>query len=327
MFVAKKSAKGVLLAISMSLALWATFSIAEKYFFDLLFYQKSPLHGYADNVSVVASYSNNFFLKNRVKDVRKLIDPQVTFIKTTKSNPYKIVIIGDSYTYGEGVLKHQRFGDVLEKKLNKIHPTEVYILAQPGDDIVDHLAKYELAQRKIKPNLVIVALVSNDLIEVMDAKYPGQEEVYQELQTKCNPPEFDKKVTWEVMDYDILTADYLLPSVSPYYSNICYLETTIGIISANTELSSLFYTFESIPYKDRICSKHSTKTNYQMKLVSAEIEDIIMKSTDNYITYGWQKQELYKVSLREDHPSKEAHEIIAEQLFQEVIKLQKAPYY
>lgn len=136
--------------------------IAEKYFFDKFFYQKSVAHGYYPPGAEI-QYAD---FGNRSKDIISLYNHKLT----NDPKVYNIAIIGDSHVWGQGIRNNQRFAYLLENKLNKIRPTKVYSFGKGGSNTLNYFRMYErILSSSISINTYIILPVSNDaLINVGD---------------------------------------------------------------------------------------------------------------------------------------------------------------
>ena len=158
--IAKATINILLSFISVVISLLLSYWIAERYFFDKLFYQKSiqhgywiPIEGYKERVADLLE------LESRLKDDRglQLHDKQ-------PSNKFTIAVIGDSYVWGQGVRFSQTATQGLEKKLNKYRNTEVLSFAYSGDNILDYAHRYHQIMQSFDVDLYIFALVINDIL-------------------------------------------------------------------------------------------------------------------------------------------------------------------
>jgi hypothetical protein len=183
----------------MGVAFW----LAEFIFYDRIFFQKSALHGYhywfthQDELEG-HNYLERLLLNHRLMDINNLLveveNPvlnnscrSLTPIQGrtyTHQKPLTIAIIGDSVAYGSGIRQSQRFGQILEQKINKIVPTKVYNLAEVGNGIADYYALYRLARDYLHPDLVVVTIIENDL-EVLPSRYPNSAATFQQLTAGC----------------------------------------------------------------------------------------------------------------------------------------------
>ena len=72
---------------------------------------------------------------------------------------YRIVVVGDSFTWGQGIERAERFSDLLEQFLGARY--EVFNFALPGDKMPEHLARLTQALT-VSPDFVLLQLYPND---------------------------------------------------------------------------------------------------------------------------------------------------------------------
>jgi GDSL-like lipase/acylhydrolase family protein len=76
-----------------------------------------------------------------------------------KSNRYRIVVVGDSFTWGQGVEERDRFSNLIEQSLGAQY--EVFNFGRPGNNMPEHLEV--LAQAlTVAPHFVLLQLYIND---------------------------------------------------------------------------------------------------------------------------------------------------------------------
>jgi len=75
------------------------------------------------------------------------------------ANRYRIAIIGDSFTFGNGIEEPERFSNLLQKSLGPQY--EVLNFGRPGNNMPDHLKELDLAL-KFSPDFVLLQLYEND---------------------------------------------------------------------------------------------------------------------------------------------------------------------
>ena len=79
------------------------------------------------------------------------------------SGSYRIAIIGDSITYGQGVEEKNRFSNLIGEYLNTINPKyEVLNFGRPGAETVDHLSILKEVVLSANPNYIILQWFIND---------------------------------------------------------------------------------------------------------------------------------------------------------------------
>ena len=76
-----------------------------------------------------------------------------------RSDAYRIAVVGDSFTWGQGVEENQRFSDLIEKALGPGY--EVFNFGKPGNNMPEHLEVLPQALA-IRPDFVLLQLYIND---------------------------------------------------------------------------------------------------------------------------------------------------------------------
>lgn len=78
------------------------------------------------------------------------------------TNQSKIVFIGDSFTYGWGVNKSERYTEIAEKKLGK-DKVESMNIAIPGTGIIDYYLLFKHKALDLDPDKVVIGFRYNDV--------------------------------------------------------------------------------------------------------------------------------------------------------------------
>jgi len=76
-----------------------------------------------------------------------------------KSDKYRIAVVGDSFTWGQGVEERDRFSDLIERALGPGY--EVFNFGRPGDNMPEHLDVLTQALA-VHPDFVLLQLYIND---------------------------------------------------------------------------------------------------------------------------------------------------------------------
>jgi len=88
------------------------------------------------------------------------------------SGVYRIVVLGDSLTFGQGVNDNETFPYYLEELLNKKNISakrfEVLNFGVPGYNTLQEVEAFKVKALKYSPDLVIIAHVSNDIENVSE---------------------------------------------------------------------------------------------------------------------------------------------------------------
>jgi len=76
-----------------------------------------------------------------------------------KSGAYRIAIVGDSFTWGQGIDERERFSNLIEQALGPGY--EVFNFGRPGDNMPEHLDVLTQALA-VQPDFVLLQLYIND---------------------------------------------------------------------------------------------------------------------------------------------------------------------
>lgn len=104
---------------------------------------------------------------------------QIPDYKTDKpEGVYRIVTLGDSYTFGENVNTEDNYPSQLEKKLNEnlkcknIKSFQILNLGMEGYDISYAVERYKLRGQKYNPDLVLWFIIDGDLLRIDELQIP-----------------------------------------------------------------------------------------------------------------------------------------------------------
>jgi hypothetical protein len=312
-----------LIFISTFITYQTVYQIGENYFFDKLFFYKSVEHGYwvPDKKLSLEDFGK------RSKDLIQLNkhwqSKQDNNIlgKTTKVNDDKLTIalIGDSYVWGQGVKYEETLPHLLEKKLNKITKTEVISLAESGDSILDFWENYQKAKEIYNVDLFIFFPVENDLMLNKHRNYKDHIFFWKVCENKIENSE---------PTYDLDPEDNYLESNNKYYDqvlkdswtnefNICLLDHFLENIPREKVIFFISqdpYFYEKNNYHESILAW----SKYLEYLKKYNKNMVLLKPNNNTKKY-WDSIENFRVSIKETHPSKFAHKIYSETLYEEII--------
>ena len=80
----------------------------------------------------------------------------------------RVICLGDSVTYGYGVLQEESYPSYLEKELSSTGAFEVFNVALPGWSTRQQRIAYERIARRYRPNYVILGVCLNDIAEMQN---------------------------------------------------------------------------------------------------------------------------------------------------------------
>lgn len=154
--------------------------------------QYDPLLGYAGVPNLDTWFILPDFKHRIVNNSRGYRDRERAYDKGGRK---RIVVLGDSTTWGWGVESGERFSDVIEKRLEG---WEVINLAQAGYSTDQELLVLESEGLKYRPDVVILLFDRNDVVEgnnakIIDGMQPKPFFVEEDgrLALKNNPVPFD----------------------------------------------------------------------------------------------------------------------------------------
>ncbi|HWS48743.1 MAG TPA: hypothetical protein VN174_01670 [Candidatus Methanoperedens sp.] len=302
----KKVLPLLFLSILLSLSTYLfCYLIAEKYFFDKFFYQKSIAHGY---IPENYNKSNHIDFGERSQD----LETQSNFKLDDMEKTYTIVIFGDSYLWGQGVKNNQRFSHLLSKKLNKIRPTKILSLGKTGWNIVDYLNNYQSLSKTLNPNITIFSLVENDiLVNKNDKSSP----VYNQcLSTTQNyRPVFDSDFISQNDIHHLLNYESFITSAWNNPVNMCILNQSLSILPKD---KSIYFITTDYFGNNFLYKKYQEfLINHSKYLLSTNINTLKLPK---YIKYYNNIQKYFIISQKEGHPSALANQMYADILYNEI---------
>jgi hypothetical protein len=330
--------KGIVLlfsfACSVFLSLYICQIIAERYFFDKVIYDKSPIHGYNRYLEAILHHKKyNPFIAKRLESLINLVDYEkinnnksnsmddvTNYVLGTKTeNIYNVAVIGDSFAYGTGVMSSQTFSSILEDKLQNITRSRVYNLSMPGANIVDYYTIYKIAEERLNIDLYIIGMVDDDLLYFgTDAfLFPNKDIIYEQLIKECTKPMYAYSFTFDV-PWDQVILEGIYPSFSVDYGNTCVLRKIVKDISKST---NIFINLNTNPIRSltEIYSNPSEASRKKSESLFIYAK-IIEESGGNFLDPHKKEGFIFeKISESEGHSSKETHRFQAEVLYNEIV--------
>lgn len=257
--------------------------------FDQLIYRKSPWHGYGNVQGDLCKAQLN---SDGYRDEE---------FSSKKPEEYLIIVVGDSVVYGQGLLKHQRFTNILEKRLDKIRSTRVLNLGNCGTNIYQHFLTAEKFGRKLNPDLVIIGVTENDLI-VWDnlQNYPPELPVTDRMVLSEKP--------WESDQY----TSRVLGSLDERSDNMEMLNFLIPQFPKDDQ--TIYFSFNYIPSEtkslDKILRQYGLNLIDSRELYFNSYRELSVKQSG---------KDFMKISAKEGHPNALANKMYAEKLYAEII--------
>ena len=218
---------------------------------------------------------------------------------------YLVLIVGDSTVYGQGLLKHRRFSELLEKKLEKIQPTRVLNLGICGTNIYQHYNRITKYKEILNPDLIIISFSENDLL-VWNSLFNFPQElssdgVVLDIRTDEDESKYIEKVlaSYDEASPNIEMAKYvasLLPKKEVLIISLGYLDIDGEYNIKLEETLSIF--------RDHDLRVIDAKDLYRNKYKELSIER--------------EGKAFMAISEKEKHPNSLANKMFAERLFEEI---------
>lgn len=313
----------LLVVTSSTLTYIALSSIAEKFFFDKLIYEKRVDYGYRppNRENTLEQFGA------RSRDLISLEtdsqDPARRSVLGVSDDPeeFTIAIIGDSYVWGTGVKFDDTVSRLLEKKLGNYRKVKVLTLGEPGYSTLDYLMLYEKARELYSIDLFIFPLVDNDaLLMPWRADEYSKHEVWKWCQQyisdttavfEFTSEEYNSFSNSKDRDDSQRVNKHDKSWQTPF--NLCLMDKSLDLLPSNKAIY--------------LVSQFDHKTNQQWDTYIG-----YLNSHNKFILYVdeakklkqfkpfWQNpKKNFWVSPSESHPSKIMHKIYSELLFQEII--------
>lgn len=294
--------------------------IAEKYFFDKFFYQKSIKHGYWP-----ATQKVNFIdFGDRAKDLLSLESKNSNVLGAEEDKSYKIAVIGDSNVWGQGLDNESRFCTRLEKKLNSIRPVKVLSFAMPQLNVNDYYDLYLKVEEHYKPDLYIFSIVGNDAF--IHYNYHKNEKETKLLH-ECLELNNQSEPVYDISEPEV--RDKFNINMGPEYDKFISLSW-----NNPTNICSIMDALKSLPEENAIyfvsdlnLPEHIKYELPYINLLTQLGKIVIPRNIDENFFYEYHKyykniNKMY-VSPKEIHPSAFANQLYTEILFDEITKKSK----
>lgn len=87
--------------------------------------------------------------------------------KSKPPNTTRIILVGDSFTHGYGLERSDRYGDIVERKLNESLENRVQVLniAKPGWGMPDYYKAIKQMGLEYNPDLIVVGFTAEDELQ------------------------------------------------------------------------------------------------------------------------------------------------------------------
>jgi hypothetical protein len=169
----------VLIAIGLVLGLLAVEQAVPYYWYGRVDYgwdgsfEYDPLLGWRSRPDFSMVGKSPDSISGRVEythNSRGLRDEEYLYQKP--DGTYRILVLGDSFAYGDGVQQSEAFPEILESLLEKHGRFEVINTGVTGYGLTQETLYYETEGYKYEPDLVMLVFFHNDLTDLIKEKEP-----------------------------------------------------------------------------------------------------------------------------------------------------------
>lgn len=266
--------------------------------------------------NTINNEQNIFWLKNNVSYVINAdgLHESIDYPITKKQDVFRIITLGDSFTFGMFVDTKNNWTEILENYLNtnfnckNYKNFEVLNLGIGGYDIQYSLERFKMRGQKYDADLIIWFLKNDDFEEINEIMRRKEQEYIREMK---KTGEYEKKIE-EGKPYPFV--EYIRRDMSDYIekvgSDVVFNEQKdyINEFMNIYKNKKLFITFPSTHRKYR---KYLSELQYSNSNNNyLEITDLFdVKRNSNLTFYP-----------HDFHPTAEGHEVIAEDIYQYLTK-------
>lgn len=259
---------------------------------------------------------------------------------------FRILVLGDSNAYGQGVGRDETFSKLLENYLNEVDTTksirkfEVINLAWPGLNTAQEYLEFVNRGLKYNPDMVLVAYCLNDLGEYINYKTDPRAPFY--IRRLSNKGKWALPIPKPIDEFLTLRSDLYLFVLSRYNSMLHKVwirksvEPDEGLLKAYLEKAndwqfmrlSLGKIYELCQEKKIIPALIVLPYFYELesyrlgeihKQVTLEANSIGYHVLDLLPSFIGKKSEEYIVSRVDTHPNSLAHKVMAQNIFRFIV--------
>lgn len=125
------------------------------------------------------------------------LNDRFEYSKTKPEKTFRILTLGDSWTYGRFVSTANNFSEKLEDTLNtsntcpNIQKFEVINLGEPGYDISYEVERYKKRGAAYNPDLILWFVIPNDFTEIADFIRGDTEQILAKMDSTSKPRQGD----------------------------------------------------------------------------------------------------------------------------------------
>lgn len=260
--------------------------------------------------SLTANTHNTINLDSMNTINSDLLNEQYDYEIQKPDETYRIITLGDSWTYGLGVDTKSNFSEVLENMLNSkmycqnIKKFEVINLGVPGYDIQYEVERFKRQGKKYQPDLVLWFLIQNDFSEINEFFMKRTEKILTDIVNSQGEKPRDKsylKQSYPLRIQSRLQALKDQDTVFPEEKRLEYQAIALESINKYFNKQLMIYSLA-----------HVVQLRNGDKRI---IEEFIKKRPESYYYEDPINLRGLDALLPNNHPNNLGHKLIAENLF------------
>lgn len=289
---------------------------SKDYFFnptkDLKYFYE-PKAG--KKISIGMNFLKQLGYKNHVMVVNNInkdgLNQLTDYPKEKPNNAFRIVTIGDSFTYGQNVNTEDNYPSQLEALLKKtcsngtIKNFQVINLGVGGYDLRYVIERYRNKGQKYKPDLVLWFVIDNDFLRINEMLVPNLKYETQKIKD-LNMPLTDSTIQHIPWQNSVRS---ILEQLGGEKSVLKMQKNNLNLLNRYFNGNLLMFSFKTL------------KEQYSEILTSFSL-------TRHAIFVYTQIPNIYNnhsLFLNDYHPTKEGYKVIVDDLFQYLVKNRLTP--
>ncbi|NTV22780.1 MAG: SGNH/GDSL hydrolase family protein [Nanoarchaeota archaeon] len=246
-----------------------------------------------------------------------------------RNDAYRVIIIGDSLTFGYGVYANQSYPKILERLLQKSGRYEVFNLGVPGYNTVQEA---ELLERSVDyaPDLVVMSFYYNDFDSTLQG-HNTQPGIYEYI-FNADVFLYSKSRLYQYLKFNLrnnllIASLFQRASTTKHYENLIktqsreYMDMR-GAIGKIKDISRL----SGIPVVWLMLPQITNAKPYPLVYVYGHVEDVLREEGFKIVNMDEVVQDRNMSGFRLDtmydaHPNERYYELAAENLYREIMNI------
>jgi len=234
------------------------------------------------------------------------------------NNTFRIVVLGDSVTFGQGVELNETYPKILEKKLNALNNGinyEVLNFGVPGYNTIEEVEMYKNKGVKYNPDMIIIGFVHNDA-ENRTRMEELFDEIWKEYENdtdKIKLSEQEREIEISIKVTQELEEETANKPFKQVWKNVEIPLNDLSNITKTNNTKILIITF--------FCSKQQIDS---LKKYANEKRWHLIDSDEIFSPYPLQNITVYYP--KDSHPNPFANKLVGEKIYDYLMKNKIIPF-